>query len=299
MSRLWNNREHDTRRTHTVAKIPDAFLEVHAREVAQPIALTGICVGFEESKWRAKQLAKHLMEWLPDFALSHSEREDIGAHNTVALLRKAAKLVYESENYARRGEFGELLLHIAVRQVFGSEPVISKIYYKDAPNVTVKGFDAVHVVDADGELELWLGESKFYDNIGAAIRDVVAELQIHTTRDYLRTEFIIIENKIDPTWPHADKIRKLIHRNTTLDRVFKRVRIPVLLTYDSSVAGGGSICDDDFVENFRDEVMRHWKTFQTKAKGLPIRIELILLPLVSKKELVATLHEELKAWQRI
>jgi hypothetical protein len=177
--------------------------------------------------------------------------------------------------------------------------VISKIYYKDAPNVTVKGFDAVHVVDVDGDLELWLGESKFYDAIGSAIRDVVAELQIHTTRDYLRTEFIIIENKIDPAWPHAEKIRKLIHRNTTLDRVFKRVRIPVLLTYDSAVTGAGSVCDDNFVKEFRDEVLRHWKTFQTKAKGLPIRIELILLPLVSKKELVATLDEELKAWQRI
>jgi hypothetical protein len=282
-----------------VSKIPDPFLEVHAREIAEPIGLTGICVGYEESKWRMKQLAKHLMEWLPDFALSHSEREDIGAHNSVALLRKAAKLIYESENYARRGEFGELLLHVAARQVFGSEPVISKIYYKDAPNITVKGFDAVHVVDVDGELELWLGESKFYDDIGAAIRDVVEELQVHTTRDYLRTEFIIIENKIDPAWPHAEKIRSLIHRNTTLDRVFKRARIPVLLTYDSTVAGAGCACDDEFVQNFDAEVVRHWDTFKRKADGLPIRIELILLPLLSKKDLVTTLDEELKAWQRI
>lgn len=282
-----------------MAKIPDPFLEVHAREIAEPIGLTGICVGYEESKWRMKQLAKHLMEWLPDFALSHSEREDIGAHNSVALLRKAAKLIYESENYARRGEFGELLLHVAARQVFGSEPVISKIYYKDAPNITVKGFDAVHVVDVDGDLELWLGESKFYDDIGSAIRDVVEELQVHTTRDYLRTEFIVIENKIDPAWPHAEKIRSLIHRNTTLDRVFKRARIPVLLTYDSTVARDGCACDDVFIQTFHAEVVRYWNTFKSKANGLPIRIELILLPLASKKDLVTTLDEELKAWQRI
>ena len=33
---------------------------------------------------------------------------------------------------------------------------ISKVFFKDSPNDTVKGFDAVHVVESLDGLELWL-----------------------------------------------------------------------------------------------------------------------------------------------
>jgi hypothetical protein len=61
------------------------------------------------------------------------------------MLRAAAQRVYATKKFANRGEFGELLLHIAARQVFNTLPEI-KVYYKDADNDTVKGFDSVHAV---------------------------------------------------------------------------------------------------------------------------------------------------------
>ena len=100
-----------------------------------------------------------------------------------------------------------------MRQVFGTVPTIAKYFYKDAANDTVKGFDAVHVVPAGIDLELWLGEVKFYDDLARAIRDVVKELEVHTQRDYVRAESAFIANKIDPAWPHADKLKRLLHRN--------------------------------------------------------------------------------------
>ncbi len=162
---------------------PNPFLEVRVHDVSDNPSVTGLCVGYELGQWRAAQFADHLMEWLPEFALTYSEIEGIHSGNMVALMREAAKKVYVTNKFANRGEFGELFLHAAIRRVFGSLPAISKIYYKSALNDTVKGFDAVHVVtDADG-LQLWLGEAKFYDDIGRAIRDVVQELKIHTERD--------------------------------------------------------------------------------------------------------------------
>lgn len=217
-------------------KIPAPFLVVHVRSPASDVGLTGLCPGYEASEWRVAELAHHLMEWLPDFALSYADRESVGVHNMIELARKAAKVVYSTDKYGRRGEFGELLLHAAVRQVFGSLPAISKIYYKDSPNDTVKGFDAVHVVESGGELELWLGEAKLYTDIDSAIRDVCKEIEEHTRRDYLRTEFIAIGNKVDPQWKHSSLLRSLIHQNTSLDVVFARSRIPVLLTFDSEVS---------------------------------------------------------------
>ncbi len=85
------------------------------------------------------------MEWLPEFALDHTEQQNINAGSAARALRNAAQRVYQTDKFKKRGEFGERLLHIAVRQVFGSIPAISKIYYKDSVNATVKGFDRVHI----------------------------------------------------------------------------------------------------------------------------------------------------------
>jgi hypothetical protein len=104
------------------------------------------------------------MEWLPEFALNYSELTNVHSGNMTALVKQAAKRVYETNKFKRRGEFGEILLHAAIRQVFGSLPAISKIYYKSARNDTVKGFDAVHVVGPPEEMEVWLGEAKFYED---------------------------------------------------------------------------------------------------------------------------------------
>ena len=109
-----------------------------------------------------------------------------------------------------------------------------KIYYKDSHNNTVKGFDAVHVVDKGGELELWLGEVKFYEKYDQAVRDVVKELAEHTTTKFLRSEFALILNKVDANWPHADALKRLLEPKVSLDDVFARVCIPVMLTYDSA-----------------------------------------------------------------
>jgi hypothetical protein len=91
-----------------------------------------------------------------------------------------------SDKYKRRGEIGELLLPVLCREVFKTYPAITKYFCKDSSKNTLKGFDAVHVVVTEAGLELWLGESKFYENIGQAISDAVQDLKSHTKRDYMR-----------------------------------------------------------------------------------------------------------------
>lgn len=277
---------------------PEDFLEIRSQKIDVSPSLIALCAGYESGEWRARQLVAHMMEWLPDFALTYEERRSFGTQNAIRRMRKAAQAIYKTEKFTKRGEFGELLLHIAIRQVFETVPAVSKIYYKDSNNDTVKGFDAVHVIVTAASLELWLGEAKFYDNIARAINDVIKELSIHTQIGFLRDEFIAITNKIDPRWPHAERLRKLIDPNESIDRIFDAVCIPVLLTYDSpTVAANESVCAK-YVAEFRSEVAKHHLTFC--GKNLPaLRIHLFLLPLKSKSGLVAALHEELKAWQKI
>jgi hypothetical protein len=260
--------------------------------------LTALCAGYEGGEWRAKALADHMMEWLPEFALNYTERQNFGHHTGVRLLREAAQRVYTTKKFENRGEFGELLLHIAARQVFNTLPAISKIYYKDADNDTVKGFDAVHVLATDQSLELWVGEVKFYDEINRAIRDVAEELGQHTTPGYLRREAAAITNKIDPTWPHADRLQKLLDPNTSLDEVFDAMVIPVLLTYNSDAVGAHDRICDEFDAAFQAEVATHHRTFCRKALP-PLRIHLFLVPLKDKQELLKHLDEGLRRWQTL
>ncbi|HWA25582.1 MAG TPA: DUF1837 domain-containing protein [Lacunisphaera sp.] len=215
---------------------PEPFITARIHDQGGKPGVTGLCIGYERNSWRASQLADHAIEWLPEFVLKHSEAIDLNSGNAVKLIRHAARKVYESKKFENRGEFGELFLHLAIRQVFKSQPAISKLYYKSALNDTVKGFDAVHVVGNPGNLELWLGESKFYSDIGAAIRDVVDELKKHTEIEYLRDEFLLIKGKIDPNWPHAAELDQLLSSNTSLDVIFSKACVPVLLTYDTRCA---------------------------------------------------------------
>lgn len=262
--------------------------------------LNGLCAGFELKSWRKEQLVDHLMDYIPEFALTYSEIQSIDVKDIRRMLKNAASAIYKSEKYQNRGEFGELLLHVVIRELYNTIPAISKIYYKDGPNETVKGFDAVHVIDNGTELELWLGEVKFYANINDAINDVVNELFEHVKKDYLRNEFIAITNKIDGNWPHAKKLKILLDPNTSLDRVFDRACIPVLLTYDSSVLAKYDSHTEEYIKEITEEFNKLYQSFVNKISDkVPLTIHLFLLPLKTKAELVKCFDDKLKQLQNI
>jgi hypothetical protein len=240
-----------------------------------------------------------LVEWLPEFALNRRELAALGPDNAVRLIAQAAKSIYTSAKFKRRGEVGEILLHAVLRQVFGTIPAVKKVFFKDSQNDTVKGFDAVHVVAEGQQLELWLGEVKVYTTISRAIHDAVQELKEHTNRDYLRSEFIAILNKIDPTWPHRDKLAKLLDKNTSLDEVFNCTCLPVLLGYDSATIAAFRSVTEEFKTRFEQEVSVHHATFSRKVHLPTIRVHLILFPMKSKAGLVESFDERLKACQQI
>jgi hypothetical protein len=261
--------------------------------------LVAVCAGYELKVWRCQQLVSHLVQWLPEFALRHSELAALGPHNAVEMVGRAARAVYTSPKYKQRGEIGELLLHVILRQVFDTVPAISKYFFKDASNDTVKGFDAVHVVATDTSLELWLGEAKFYDDIAQATNKVVTSLQPHADRDYLRAEFAAITNKIDDTWPHAERLKKLIHPGTSLDDVFDAMCVPVLLTYDSPAVAAHDKVSPLFEVAFEKEVLAHRDCFAGKNLPKKLRIYLFLFPMKAKADLLAEFDAKLRTCQAI
>ena len=269
-------------------------------------ACHGVCAGYERSEWRYKQLVDYVLdEYLLEFCLTPSEYVSIPHNKVRPLLREAFRSIYESrpdvsDANNRRGEFGELLLHALIRENYSTLPAISKIYYKDGINEVVKGFDAVHVVESDGSLELWLGEAKFYTDAKGAIREALSSVVSHLEKDYLRREFMAISHKIDDNWPLAENLKKMLNPRTSLDEVFSAICIPILITYESQTVTRHRSSTDTYAAEIASEIQENYNYFLSKLgeiSGLTIKIVVFFIPLENKPKLVNFFDEALEAGQ--
>jgi len=98
-------------------------------------------VGFEQNRFRLIPLVDLLCRIIPEYALGPHAGQNFPLPVSWDHIREAARLVYTTDNYQKRGEIGEIVLHLLLRDFCKSIPLISKVYFKDSPNVTV------HVLD--------------------------------------------------------------------------------------------------------------------------------------------------------
>lgn len=260
------------------------------------------CVGYEQRRWRAKELVRDFFRrHLTSFALSFSEWKKVDGDSAAAALARSAKMVYTTDNYKRRGEFGELFLHGILRDFYGAEPAVSKIYFLDTPNDTAKGFDAVHVVvNDDDELDLWLGEAKLYESMSGAISAVVESLNEHIGDEFLRKEFLAVSNKFDDGWQHSEKLKDLLDDNTSLDVIVDRLVMPVLLTYQSKTVQNHDTVCGEYVDELIAEAREAWELFKGQLPAdFPVTIYFIVLPLEETKTVRELAHETLMTYQKL
>lgn len=260
------------------------------------------CVGYEQSRWRAEEMVRDFFRrHLNSFALSYSEWKKVNGDSAAEALSRSARMVYATDNYKRRGEFGELFLHGILRDFYNAEPAVSKIYFLDSPNETAKGFDAVHVVVRDdGQLDLWLGEAKLYENMKSAIKEIVQSLNDHVGNEFLRREFLAVSNKFDDGWPHCEKLSELLDDNTSLDVIVDRLVMPVLLTYQSKAVKAHDAVGDEYSTDLIAEAKEAWQIFKDQlAVDFPVTIYFIVLPLEDTAKVRELAHQTLMAYQRL
>lgn len=276
-------------------------LRIRSQILEPPPALTVVGPGYELKEWRTADLVQDLLfRHLPSFALSYTEFNAIDGDTAARSLSRAAQVVYNTDKYKNRGEFGELILHGIVRDFFGAQPAVSKIYYKDSDNDTVKGFDSVHVVETPTEIELWLGEVKYYKDLSAAIRDVTQELKAHFDSNFLKREFVAITNKLDQNWPLAERVAGLLDSANSLDEIVTSLVIPVVLTYESSTVRTHDVVGEEYLAGLEQEAVAAKERFAEKLDvPYEVRIQLVLLPLKDKLKLTDEFHSKLKVWQQL
>lgn len=273
--------------------------------------------------YRLDSLVKLLISVIPEFALGHHMGSSTPNTELVNTLADAAKAIYNidcfqklrdlserdqilddsvADKYLRRGEFGELILHLLLRDFKNTIPLISKIYFRDSFGTAVHGFDAVHI-QPDSKT-LWLGESKLYTSGKQGLAALIDDIKEHFAADYLNSEFAIISRKLRlfDNVPQKSHWVDLLKSSTALNEQLTSINIPLLCTYESGIYSRHEDTLENFINEYEIEMRRlkeHFDINNDHPLKTHLNIILLLFPVKSKKDLVIRLHKNLSALQQL
>jgi len=273
--------------------------ELVLEERISEASLRAYHVGFDQNRFRLQPLVDVIRRVIPEFALGYHAGKTFPMEIMADKLKEAALTVFNTEKYKLRGEFGELILHLLLRDFCGTQPLVSKIYFKDSPNVPGHGFDGIHVTTDPRHKRLWLGESKLYADGLAGVRDLANDLKEHVAGDYLRREFSLISRKLPPDTPDIPYWLNLMDQHQTLDKIFSNIVVPMVCTYTSKLFVDHTAETQEYIHAFEAECRHLKKTFEAKFIKTSVEVILMLLPVNNKDELNSELYKRLRAMQGI
>ncbi|AVF37212.1 HamA C-terminal domain-containing protein [Rahnella sikkimica] len=298
-------------------------------ERIKQINLRSYLVGFDindsgSTFYRIDPLVMTILSALHEFAYGYHEGKTTNNTETLSKIIDAAKSVYKideykkvkdiycnsgsieddiADKYIKRGEFGELILHLILRDFHNTLPLLSKIYFKDSIGHTVHGFDAVHIEPVSKTL--WLGESKLYLDPKKGISELINDVEEHFKIDYLNAEFTLISKKIKHSkeTPLLDYWLDVLSAGGKLSDKLNSINIPLLCTYScDSFTKFDDEKNSEFCQYYEEKIKSLKKYFDSKYKH-PLKghlnIILLLFPVSNKTELVKKLHQKLSLIQQI
>lgn len=272
-----------------------------------------------KKRYMLDEFSSAIINTIPEYVFADYENSSINQIDLVEKLRESARCIYKIDDYelmrryylendnqarevvekqgkSRRGEFGELLLHLLLRDFKNTIPLISKVYFKDARGVAAHGFDAVHI-SSDQEI-LWLGESKFYTDSKKGIGELVRDLKDHINSNYLEEQCLVIKKNLENnSIPQRDEwVEKLNTCNKLKDRI-KLINIPLLCIYPNEIYDKFFDINEDDAVTYHEQNIMELKEYFEEKNDHPLReqlnIILMLFPIRNKKELMVKLHERL------
>ena len=281
----------------TYEKKPDRFLKAIC-SVEEPIPEGKVyCAGFELTNWRHQGLAAHLIEWLPEYALPEEEL-DLHHGNAYSKLKEAAVRVYTSEKYAKRGEAGEIALHAICRDFFGTFPISSRVFYKSASNDVVKSFDLIHArILSDGKPEIWLGESKLYENSADAMAAAIDSVRFHLDQGFLQNQKLLLGPQIPRSVPQYQELRDIFKGQTSLDALLKSAVFVIGIFSNSAALAAAKAHDDPYIDGALAELKLLLEKLNQAGLHQSVRLLVVYVPLATKELLVAEFDKRLKGLQ--
>lgn len=289
----WKSKQEDGKKNATYYKKPyndisDAFLiEFHSiSEEAIKRSLTGLEAGFDNKKWRSKELAEHLLEWLPEIALKASVLANINHTNFRVATKKAIQAIQRERKVKGEILISEILLHIGIRQVYHSEPIACKIFYLSDEGT--KYFANAHIVRIRGKEELWLGKSTitYLEDYETCINNILSNLEDHLDTHFLKDEREVILDLKETQHLKPNQLERILYKHAPVDVLIEHLCIPILIAYNSNTLAGGFF--DRYKEKLVEEIEVYYQQIKDKLSGsiAKIKIHIFFLPFDDCKKLV-------------
>lgn len=205
--------------------------------------------------------------------------------------KKLFKLASETSN--KNGEAGELVLFLLTEWVLEAPQILAKMSLKTNPEMPVHGADGVHVryCDIRKGLVFYLGESKVYSDVSAAILQAAKSISEEFCHKKVEHELQLVRSNIDLSGldyvAKSELLKYLDPYEEASNRRFKVATCLVAFDFEaySSLAksGGGEHAFQDearkALTSIKADVSRTFARFGLQN----LEVEMFLLPLPSVK----------------
>lgn len=188
------------------------------------------------------------------------------------------------------GFYGEALLYSLLKVFYKNETLVCRGYFYDIQKKSeVTGYDCFHLIQNEHDLELWFGETKFYQNGIAAVDSVFSNISKAISNDYLiETNFATIlqskgniVDKNSKIYEILDRWEKSIIPNIVSELNSNNIKLvyPILITYNKHKDGY-----NDSISEIISHINTNYNTTSFPNIGIDYSIFFILLPITNVKQ---------------
>lgn len=210
------------------------------------------------------------------------------------------KYNYSATELAKRklGIYGESLLYSILKVFYRTDTLISRGYFYDIQKKTeVTGYDAFHLIQSGDDIELWFGETKFFEDGKSAVDSVFKNIQKAISDDYLvNTNFTTIlqhkgniADKESKLYKILDKWDKCIIESLEAELIDNNINLiyPILVTYNNQ---GKNF--NDAIQMIVDHIADKYSNVKFKNISIDYSLFFIFLPI----DCVRTTKETVIKW---
>lgn len=188
------------------------------------------------------------------------------------------------------GFYGEALLYSLLNIFYKNETLVCRGYFYDIQKKSeVTGYDCFHLIQNENDLQLWFGETKFYQNGTSAVDSVFSNITKAISNDYLiETNFTTIlqskgniQDKDSTIYKILDKWEKSLIPNLVDELNSNNIKLvyPILITYDQHKDGY-----NDSINEIITHINTKYNTISFPNIGIDYSIFFILLPISDVKQ---------------
>ncbi|MBP1806875.1 hypothetical protein J2Z33_002742 [Rubellimicrobium aerolatum] len=281
-------------KVYQIFDAPRFFSELHTVDDSEiNRALYAYDVEYDGQVWRKSELIEHLLDWLPEVALSPRV---LASYNHLSARRLPGEALKALD---RRGPadmphlIAALILHAILRHHFGAEPIACRIFFSIAG--TMRSTSA-HIVPLVTGEEIWLGRSRLVtaSNHHAVVSEVLSELRTALTRDVLHEERDIIIQLREPRHLRADNLDGILKSTGKTSDLLKVIRLPILVAYDSTTlqSGFNAVYVNLLQREVEDEYVRIKNQIGDELSG--IQVSIFLVPIECATTLARDFEKQLR-----